>query len=241
MSKNISINSYNELEKAKNYDLKRGFDPKRKEEMLHVTLSAIIELTTKGSTLLELGSGSGLFTKSIIESDHFSEIHVTDGARAMLEIAKRKLSSPSSTLNYSILDFTQNSWSKSFDDHHIQAVTSSMAIHHAENKTALFNEVFQVLKPGGIFVFADHIAGSSSLINQIIANKRAKLKLGSKATAQQIENFIVKDNKKQEAEGNKCESVMSYLNYLQLSDFTDVDCLWRDYWLAVFVAKKPEE
>ena len=177
MSEKTSIKAYNELGRAKNYDLKRGFDPQRKQEMLNVTLSSLLDVTTRGDTLLELGSGSGLFTKMIIESSHFNEIHVTDGARSMLDIAKKKLSITSSTLNYSILDFTEKYWHKSYSEHNIRAVTSSMAIHHAENKVSLFKEVFQVLKPGGVFVFADHIAGSSSLIDRVIDNKRAKIKL----------------------------------------------------------------
>jgi hypothetical protein len=40
-------------------------------------------------------------------------------------------------------------------------------------------------------------------------------------------------------EGNRCEPVAQYQNYLVTSGFEDMDCLWRDYWLAVFVARKP--
>ena len=39
-------------------------------------------------------------------------------------------------------------------------------------------------------------------------------------------------------EGNLCESVAQYQCYLNQSGFEDVECIWRDYWLAVFVARK---
>lgn len=53
-----------------------------------------------------------------------------------------------------------------------------------------------------------------------------------------VKDFIEEDNRKQIAEGNACESVSDYLNYLNKAGFVDVDCIWRDHWLAVFIAIK---
>lgn len=237
-----SIKSYNNPERAINYNEKKGFDPKRKDEMLNVTLDLLTDLLPQGASVLELGAGSGLFTREMINTEHFNEIIVSDGAEAMLAIAKNNLSNHSTHLIFDNLDFTQTCWSKKYKDIKIDAVTSSMAIHHAANKKALFNEVYNVLSPNGVFVFADHVAGASPLIDNLIGTKRAKIKLSSSdkeiKDPLKIENFIKDDNEKQDAEGNKCEPITSYLNYLKEVGFTDVDCIWRDYWLAVFVAKK---
>lgn len=114
-----------------------------------------------------------------------------------------------------------------------------MALHHAEDKKHVFSEVYHALAPEGVFVFADHMAGTSPLIDTLIAKKRAKIKFGNEIlTNYQIERFIREDKEKQEAEGNKCESVHNYIQYLREVGFSDVDCLWRDHWLAVFVARK---
>ena len=242
MSEQISIKSYNNPERANDYNMKKGFDPKRKDEMLNVTLSLLIDLVPQGASLLELGAGSGLFTKKIIDTEHFNEIFVTDGAEAMLEIARNKLSSTSTELVFDTLDFTQSFWSEKYSENKIEAVSSTMALHHAEDKRTLFKEVHDVLPPGGVFVFADHMAGSSPLIDELIGIKRARLKLssidGDINDKHKIESFIREDNEKQDAEGNKCESISDYLQDLRNVGFEDVDCIWRDYWLAVFVAKK---
>ncbi|MBS4219914.1 class I SAM-dependent methyltransferase [Bacillus sp. FJAT-49711] len=242
MSEHISIQSYNYHERAAEYHTKKGFDPKRKEEMLDVTLSLLVDLTPKGATLLELGAGSGLFTKKLISTDHFNEILVTDGAEAMLDIAQNDLESTSTKLEFTTLDFTKKNWSENYMENKVEAVTSSMALHHADDKRVLFKEIYNVLNVGGFFVFADHMAGSSPLVEKLIGNKRARIKLASLSEdlndEDKIEKFIISDKAKQKSEGNKCESITHYLTYLHEAGFVDVDCIWRDYWLAVFVAKK---
>lgn len=236
------IHSYNNPIRAHEYNEKQGFDPKRKTEMLDVTLDLLMDLTPKGSSILELGAGSGLFSQKIIDTERFSNIFVTDGAEAMLDIAKNRLSSQSTIINFDKLDFTQPAWSERYSKRQISAVTSSMAIHHAEDKKAVFKEIYNVLLPGGVFVFADHMAGTSPLIENLIGMKRARIKLASlgedRHDEYKINRFIKNDKIKQDAEGNKCESVSQYTQYLLESGFVNVDCLWRDYWLAVFVAKK---
>jgi tRNA (cmo5U34)-methyltransferase len=137
------------------------------------------------------------------------------------------------------LDFT-TSWSGQFLDADIDAVTSSMAIHHADDKQHLFHQVFAVLKPQGVFVLADHVAGTSACTQHLIDRERALVRLGGKdrTRPEQVLQVIDKDREVQREEGNLCESVAQYQSYLATSGFQDIDCLWRDYWLAVLVARK---
>ena len=176
-----------------------------------------------------------------MQANHFSEIQVTDGAQAMLDIARQTLASENTILYFDRLDFTTD-WTGRFMGTGIDAVTSSMAIHHAEDKRRLFGQVYDVLEPGGIFVFVDHVAGTSGGVQHLIARERALERLGraSGATTEKIREAIAIDEKVQRQEGNRCESVVRYQDHLTQSGFQDVDCLWRDYWLATFVAQKPE-
>ena len=116
-----------------------------------------------------------------------------------------------------------------------------MAIHHADDKPRLFQQVFATLKPKGVFVFADHMAGASACIQHLIARERAWVRLGrqGRESPEQLQELIRQDEAWQSEEGNECEPVAQYQHYLTESGFEDVDCLWRDYWLAVFVARKP--
>jgi tRNA (cmo5U34)-methyltransferase len=226
--------------RAQRYHRRGGFAPARKEKMLQVTRDLLTALALPGSTLLQLGAGTGLLTKKLLRTNHFQEIYVTDGAPAMLEIARQTLASEETALHFVHLDFT-TSWSDRFAQAGIDAVTSSLAIHHAADKPQLFRQVYAVLEPEGIFVLADHVAGASACVQHFIGRERALVRLGREenVTPEQILQVIQIDEKVQRKEGNRCESVAQYQRHLAESGFQDVDCLWRDYWLAVFVAQKP--
>ena len=44
-----------------------------------------------------------------------------------------------------------------------------------------------------------------------------------------------------EGVGTVCVTVTQYQCYLEKSGFEDVECIWRDYWLAIFVARKRDD
>ncbi|MCT8140503.1 class I SAM-dependent methyltransferase [Anaerobacillus sp. CMMVII] len=99
----LSINAFNNNQTAKDYNEKKGFDPLRKEVMLKVALSALKDLTPQGGSLLELGAGTGIFSKLLLNDNYFNEILVTDGSEAMLEIARELISSTKSRINFKSL------------------------------------------------------------------------------------------------------------------------------------------
>lgn len=239
-----SIRAYNNAERAQLYNKQTGFDPKRKERMLEVALQSLLELTPRGATLLELGAGTGLFTQKILYTEHFAKLHVTDGASAMLEIAQQQLVGSRANLHFDILDFSVPTWSERYTNQQVDAVVSSMAIHHVGDKQQLFEQVYQVLKPGGIFVIADHLAGAAPLLHRLIGTERGRIKLAIQGKAlddaEAMNTFFQTDAAKQAAEGNQCESLGQYLHYLAAAGFQPADCLWRDYWLALFIAQKGE-
>ncbi|MBX3015819.1 MAG: methyltransferase domain-containing protein [Caldilineaceae bacterium] len=237
-----SIQAYNSQERAQSYHARSGFDPERKETMLTVALRLLLELTPPGASLLELGAGTGAFTRNILAAKHFALVEATDGAPAMLAIAQEQLAPFQPTVQFRLLDFTSPGWSQQYQGRSFGAVVSSMALHHAAQKRQLFHEIFQVLAPGGLFIIADHMAGASPLIDQLIGRERGRIKLASQGKEptdeQAMSAFLQADQAKQAAEGNQCEALESYLHYLTEVGFGHVDCLWRDYWLAVFVAQK---
>ncbi len=236
-----SLAYYDTTKNAQRYHSQNGFDPARKQEMLDVTLHLLQELAPAGASLLEIGCGSGLFTQKLSANGHFGTLYATDGADAMLEIARSQFAAAAMPVTLGLLDFTRHNWSSQFLPVRFDAVTSSMALHHAADKQQVFRQVFEVLAPGGAFVFADHMAGSSPPVDRLIDRERGRVKLTGSPMEEELKLFVEADRRSQEKQGNRCESVSSYLNSLQGAGFTNTDCLWRSYWLAVFVAQRPAE
>ena len=240
MPEPASLAYYNDSTRAERYHRRKGFAPERTERMHQVMLDLLITLTSPQSTALELGAGTGLFTEKLLKANHFREIYVTDGAAAMLTIAQQTLESEHTPLHFVKLDFTTD-WSGLFAGIGFDAITSSMALHHADDKQQLFQQVFSTLKPKGVFVLADHMAGASACIRHLLARERALVRLGRDGTEdpERVLEMINGDEERGRKEGNLCETVAQYQCYLDKSGFEDVDCIWRDYWLAVFMARKP--
>ncbi len=97
------------------------------------------------SKALEIGCGTGLFTKKVYEKTK-AQITAIDISEDLLAIAKKKLPE----LNFKIDD----AMALSFENNSFDAVYGSSILHHLDFDKSL-EEIIRVLKPGGRFVFAE--------------------------------------------------------------------------------------
>jgi len=232
---NLPTNPFNDPARAWEYHQGQGFAPARKARMLEVLVRLLEDSTPAGVRVLELGAGTGHLTAKLLEREHFGHIHATDSAPAMLEVARQTLQSERLTLEH--LDFSEAAQLERYHTEGIGAVTSSMAFHLAPDKLALFDDIYALLEPDGVLIFADHLAGQSLATHRTIGLERGRVRLGA-VDAAALENFLEQDAVNQEKMGNRTESLEMYLAMLYDVGFSDVDCLWRDFWMGILVAKK---
>ncbi|HEX4653063.1 MAG TPA: class I SAM-dependent methyltransferase [Candidatus Udaeobacter sp.] len=99
-----------------------------------------------GMSVLELGCGTGYFTRELARSG--AEIVAIDVSPELLETARVSSSAPN--VRYEI----QNAYDLSYTDAAFDSVVGSSVLHHLEIQQAL-REIFRVLKPGGRISFTE--------------------------------------------------------------------------------------
>jgi tRNA (cmo5U34)-methyltransferase len=103
-------------------------------------------------------------------------------------------------------------------------VVSSFAIHHLapERQRALYAEVFGVLRPGGRFVNAEHVASPTDALHEEFLAR-----LGRTPYDDDPSNQLV--------------PVEQHLTWLNGIGFADCDCFWKWRELAVLAGTRPHE
>jgi tRNA (cmo5U34)-methyltransferase len=163
-----SNNLWDENLSARYLEYGRYFVPDREQQM-HMMVDLLKDFAFP-LKVLELCCGEGLLAEMLLEELVGASYIGMDGSELMLERAKQRLlrfAGRFQLISFALADY---SWRKA--DEPVQAVVSSLAIHHLDEaeKKRLFQDVCTMLAPEGIFVVADMIEPASAVGRVLAAN-----------------------------------------------------------------------
>ena len=193
--------------------------PNRKEgEAILIDLVSSSTLTTSSvKRILDIGTGDGRLIKLIKDSiPDIEEVIGLDISPLMIKAVEHNFSNDSS------VRIVEHDLEKSLPDlGYFDAVVSSFAIHHLKHqrKYFLYEEIYDILYPGGIFCNLEHVS-SPSIFHH---NKFLK---------------ALDTSSKKEDKTNRLLSMEKQLQWLRDLGFVEVDCYWKWLELALLVGYK---
>jgi len=180
--------------------------------------------------VLDLGAGTGLLSAWILDSFPRAGLTLVDIAAAMLERARTRLGGAATPPRIIVGDYAREALGGPYD-----AIVSALSIHHCDDaaKRDLFGRIFAALRPGGIFVNAEQVAGPTPEIEAYYASAW----LADVRAAGAAENEIAA------AQGrmleDRCAPLDAQLAWLRDAGFAEIDCRFKDGRFAVYAGRKP--
>jgi tRNA (cmo5U34)-methyltransferase len=214
-------------------------------EQLDVMLTVIKGLGRPVNRFMDLGCGDGILAALILEEFPDSDGVLVDHSPPMLNAAEKELAGFASRIHLCEADYGQATWMRSVQQYApLDLVVSGFSIHHQPDasKRRLYGEIFELLRPGGMFVNQEHVASPTErladLWDQIRVDSLYELavqrKLNKTRAAVEKEYFERPDR-----EANLFSPVETQCHWLREIGYVDVDCFFKYFELAVFGGCRP--
>jgi tRNA (cmo5U34)-methyltransferase len=166
--------------------------------------------------VLDIGTGDGRLIKLIKSHLPSIEVVALDISPIMIKAVKDNFS------NDSAVKVIEHDLGNQLPDMgYFDAVVSGLAIHHLTHKRkyALYDEIYDILYPGGVFCNLEHVSSPS---------------IGQHARFLKAISYT---NKKEDYT-NRLLSMEKQLQWLRDIGFVDVDCYWKWLEIALLIGYK---
>ncbi len=189
-------------------------------------------------TILDLGCGDGILGQAILDQHPNAHCVFVDFSEPMLTAAKKRLSAYKNC-TFIQADYGQLGWQKEVDHSQFDVIVSGFSIHHQPNtrKKGVYTELYDLLKPGGIFLNLEHVNSPTPWVEQqfdaffidhLFAYAQ-KVQMG-KSREEVAQEFYYRPDKA----ANILAPVDKQCAWLREIGFKDVDCYLKVFELALF-------
>jgi len=183
--------------------------------------------------VLDLGAGPGLLSSHVLGKYPHANFVLVDLAEKMLGVARARFGNDSDQFQYVLGDYRKLEGQQEYD-----LVISSLSIHHLEDeeKQALFGRIHTILRKGGIFINVDQIRGDTSYLRDLYWNHWLEQVHEAGFSEERIQESIERRTTyDQEAR------LEDQLEWLKSSGFQNVDCVYKNFFVGVFMGMKERD
>jgi tRNA (cmo5U34)-methyltransferase len=180
--------------------------------------------------ILDLGAGTGLFSKHVLEKYPKASFVLYDLAEKMLGVARERFGNNPQQFKYILGDYRKIQGKDEYD-----LVISSLSIHHLEDKEKfeLFGSIYKLLRKGGIFINIDQIRGDTHYLGDLYWNHWLEQVRRAGFTEERIQESI-----NRRIPYDRDALLVDQLQWLKSNGFKNVDCIYKNFFVGVFLAIK---
>jgi cyclopropane fatty-acyl-phospholipid synthase-like methyltransferase len=219
------------------------------QEQLGLILRIVRRLVPKARTVLDLGCGDGVLGRMLLSEYPQARCAFLDFSQPMLDLARKAIAKDGQEHRSQLLlaDLGDAAWTSAVNAlRPFDLVLSGFCIHHQPDrqKRRIYRQVFELLKPGGLFLNLEHVAATSQwahslseelMIDSLYAHQQ---RLGKRMSREAVADEWVHRADKQ---ANVLTDVDAQCAWLREVGFADVDCFFKALELALFGGLKPVE
>jgi tRNA (cmo5U34)-methyltransferase len=198
------------------------------DELFSVAVEIIPFAHDRPLEIVDLGAGSGLFTRHVQTVYPKARFTLVDASIEMLDLARKRFQHKAGSFT-----FVEQRLEDFGEPEGFEVVISSLAIHHLEDadKRSLFKRIFTALRPGGVFINVDQIKAQPPFDQLYWETWLDKVRAAG-ASETKIQTSISRRR-----EFDRDASLSDQLRWLQEAGFA-ADCIYKHYFVAVFLALK---
>lgn len=214
-------------------------------EQLDVMMRVIRAARPELRTFLDIGCGDGILSHTLLAHYPDAQGILLDFSPPMIEAARHKLIANRNQLQFVMVDYGHPQWIQALPTNMLfDVIVSGFSIHHQPDirKQGLYREIYDILRPGGIFVHIEHTAPEDDwiearfndlFIDSLIAhNQRHGINQTPEETAAQ---FHARDHK----HANILAPLDVQLHWLNSIGYIHTACYLKIFELAVFGGIRP--
>jgi len=182
--------------------------------------------------VLDLGAGTGLFSKHILDKYPGAHFLLYDLADKMLGIAKERFRAFPQQFEYHVGDYRTLQGSRKFD-----LVVSSLSIHHlADNeKQDLFRAIYGALRSPGAFINIDQIRGETGYLRDLYWNHWL-----AQVHRNEPSEDRIRESMERRTTYDRDSLLSDQLRWLKEAGFVNFDCVYKNFFVGVFFAMKEQ-
>ncbi len=215
------------------------------ETQIEIIIRIIKSWVPELHTFMDMGCGDGVLGRQLLREWPDSEGIFMDFSQPMISSAKEKCEPFKNRSTIILQDYSEDNWMDSIKHKTpVDVVISGYSIHHHEDekKYSIYKDVFNILKPGGVFLNLEHVASPNPKIEKLFDEAFVDglyayhVRSGGKETRQDI---AYKFYNREDKVLNKLTIVEKQVDWLRDIGYINTDCFFKLFELALFGGQKP--